>query len=242
MKICQMSPEERPREKLMKMGAAALSSTELLSIILRTGTGKKNAIEIARDLLAENGNRLSSLALLSTENLKLSEGIGPDKAATLVALFELVRRMMSEQPERNKTELPDSKSVFLLMEPKLKGLDHEECWLLYLTRNLRLIGIEKLTSGTPTSTGVDVHMVMTKALAKKAQRIIMVHNHPEGNPLPGQADLEFTMKLKSALTPAGMMLLDHVIIGDGCFYSFSEEQLMHLKRGKYNKKRIITNN
>lgn len=234
MKLSMLSPDERPREKLRDRGISALSNTDLLAIILRTGTGKKNVLEVARTLLAAYGNRLDAIARLSAEQLCEIDGIGKDKAASLLATFELVRRIMAQEPERNITKIAQARDVFLYLEPLLKWLDHEECWLVYLTKNLSLIGVEKLTSGTPDSTGVDNQMIIERALARKARKLILAHNHPEGNATPSEDDIMSTMILKSALQTVRVTLLDHLIIGETGFYSFAEEQLIKL-RSNYNK-------
>ena len=235
MKLCLLSPDERPREKLRERGVSALSNADLLAIILRTGTGKKNVLDVARSLLAANGNRLDVVARLSTSQLCEISGIGKDKAASLQATFELVRRIMAQEPERNKARISEARDVYLCLEPLLKDLDHEECWLMYLTRNLNLMGVERLTSGTPTSTGVDEQMIITRALARKAKKLIIVHNHPEGSPCPSEEDIMFTMVLKSALQTVRVLLMDHLIIGEKGFFSFAEEQLIKLGRSSYNK-------
>ena len=234
MKLSMLSPDERPREKLRDRGISALSNTDLLAIILRTGTGKKNVLEVARTLLAAYGNRLDAIARLSAAQLCEIDGIGKDKAASLLATFELVRRIMAQEPERNITKIAQARDVFLYLEPLLKWLDHEECWLVYLTKNLSLIGVEKLTSGTPNSTGVNNQMIIERALARKARKLILAHNHPEGNVTPSEDDIMSTMILKSALQTVRVTLLDHLIIGETGFYSFAEEQLIKL-RSNYNK-------
>ena len=235
MKLSLLSPDDMPREKLRAKGPEALSNADLVAIILRTGTGKKNVLELARELLAANGNRLAELARQTQDKLVEFNGIGIDKAATLAAVFELVRRIMAEEPQRDVPIISDARKAYLFMEPRMKDLDHEECWLIYLNRSLRLIGAERLTSGTPVATGVDVQMIIAKTLARKASKIIMLHNHPYSAPTPGEHDLEFTMILKSALQPIGLRLLDHIIIGDGGFFSFSEENIIRGRRSIYTK-------
>jgi len=111
------------------------------------------------------------------------------------------------------------------MAPILKGLDHEECWILYLNRSNIVIIKEKLTSGGLSSTSIDTNMIMRKALEKRADGLIMTHNHPSGNPHPGQADIKETERLKKASNTFGISLLDHLIIANGCFYSFADEQI-----------------
>lgn len=235
-----LSPDERPREKLLARGVDALSNSDLIAILLRTGTGKRNVLDVARCLLAANGNRLAAVAKLSAHQLCEVSGIGMDKAAALLAAFELARRLMAQEPERNPTTIKEARDVYLCMEPTLAALDHEECWLLYLSRNLRIIGSEKLTSGTPQSTGVDEQMIITKTVMRKACKLIVVHNHPDGSPVPSEADIVFTTTLKSALQTVKVQLLDHVIIGESEFYSFAEDNLIKLGRSHY-KHRKTTN-
>ncbi len=233
MKLCMMSPDERPREKLHKHGVSALSNADLLAIILRTGTGKKNVLDVARSLLAAYGNSLDTIARLSAAQLCEIDGIGKDKAAALLATFELVRRTMAQEPSRNVSRIKEARDVYLYLEPFLKRLDHEECWLVYLTKQMTLLGIEKLTSGTPDSTGIDNQMIIARAMARKSTKLIIVHNHPEGDPSPSQEDIMLTMILKSALQTVRIKLIDHIIIGETGFFSFAEERLIRLGRCSY---------
>lgn len=113
------------------------------------------------------------------------------------------------------------------MHPLLKGLDHEECWILYLNRSNYVIAKEKLSTGGLSSTTFDTNMVVRKALEKKADGLIVVHNHPSGNPYPGSADLKQTAALKKAAGTFEISLMDHIVIADSCFYSFSEERIVH---------------
>lgn len=226
MKISELNLDERPREKLLSSGPGGLSNTELLAIVLRSGTGKQNAIELARDLLSSNGNRLSNVALLGADILMQKSGIGPEKAATLCAVFEIVRRIMKEEPTRNSPQISDPRMAFLYMEPRLRSLDHEEAWLLYLTRKNRLLGAEQISSGTASNTAVDVKGILSKSLAKRCSRIILLHNHPGGDPHPGEHDINFTLTLAKGLKNTGIVLADHIIIGEGGYFSFMESKIL----------------
>ena len=239
MKLSMLSRDERPREKLLDRGASSLSNVDLLAILLRTGTGKMNVLELARNLLAANGNRLEQVARMSAHQLCGISGIGKDKAATLLAAFELVRRIMAQQPERDIAVIGQARDAYLFMEPKLMELDHEECWLIYLSRQQKLLGTERLTSGTMDSTGVDNQMIISRALARKATKLIIVHNHPDGNPTASEEDIISTTILRNALHTVGIRLLDHIIVGKRSYYSFAEEKLIETTGGAYNKK---TNN
>lgn len=224
MKLKDINTEDRPRERLMVFGASALSNSELMAILLRTGGGGKNVIELAMELLKKAGS-LTGLSSMPPDKMKEISGIGNDKAAMVCAAFELGRRFSAEDTNSARITITSSVQVWNIFRPILKGLDHEECWILYLNRANIVIGKEKITSGGISSTIFDTGTIIRKALEKKAQGIIVVHNHPSGNPRPGNADLNSTKTLKTASESVGISLLDHVIIADGCYYSFADERV-----------------
>ncbi len=225
MKIKELCYDERPREKMLAKGADALSNAELLAIMLRTGTGRMNVIDVARELLKSADGKLNGIASMPIERLCEIEGVGPTKAVTLAAVFELGRRCAGESIIDVRTAISSAKIVFRIMLPLLKGLDHEECWILYLNRANYLIAKEKVSSGGLDSTTLDSRTIARKAIEKKATGIIVVHNHPSGSSLPGQADIQATRQLEKALRTCEIALLDHVIIAENSFYSFSDEEL-----------------
>ncbi len=210
---------------MLSKGAAALSNAELLAIMLRTGTGRMNVIDVAREVLRSAGGKLNGIASMSVESLCGIEGIGRTKAVTLAAVFELGRRAAAEPIIENRTAICSSKTVFRMMLPLLRGLDHEECWVLFLNRANYLIAKEKVSSGGLDSTILDCKTIVRKALEKKATGIIIVHNHPSASALPGQADIQSTRQLDSALRTCELSLLDHVIIAENSYYSFSDEEM-----------------
>ena len=144
-----------------------------------------------------------------------------------MAAFELGRRFSAEEPTLTRTSITGPAQIYAMMHPLLKGLDHEECWILYLNRSNYVIAKEKLSTGGLSSTTFDTNMVVRKALEKKADGLIVVHNHPSGNPYPGSADLKQTAALKKAAGTFEISLMDHIVIADSCFYSFSEERIVH---------------
>ncbi len=225
MKIKELCMDERPREKMLAKGAEALSNTELLAIMLRTGTGGMNVIDVSRELLRNAGGKLNGIASMPVEQLCGINGIGPTKAVTLAAAFELGRRCAGESIIDSKTAISSSKTVFRIMLPVLRGLDHEECWVLFLNRANYLISKEKVSSGGIDSTTLDCRTIVRKALEKKASGIIVVHNHPSASALPGQADIQATRQLEHALRTCDLSLLDHVIIAEDSYYSFSDEEI-----------------
>ncbi len=225
MKIKELCMDERPREKMMAKGVDVLSNTELLAILLRTGTGRMNVIDVARELLKNADGKLNGVASMSVEKLCEIDGIGPSKAVTLAAGFELGRRCAGESIINTRTSISSAKTVFRIMLPVLKGLDHEECWVLFLNRANYLIGKEKISSGGLDSTALDCRIIVRKAIEKKATGIIAVHNHPSGSAIPGNADIQATRQLEQALRICEISLLDHVIIAENSYYSFSDEEI-----------------
>ena len=226
MRIKDLCEDERPREKMMAKGADALSNSELLAILLRTGTGRMNVIDVARELIRSGGGKLNGIAAMSADVLCSIEGIGPSKAVTLAAAFELGRRCAQEPITDSRSAITSPKTVFRMMLPTLRGLDHEECWVLFLNRANYLISKEKVSSGGLDSTILDSHSIARKAIEKKASGIIVTHNHPSGSALPGMADINSTKQLQKALKTCDVSLLDHVVIAEDSYYSFADEELV----------------
>lgn len=225
MKLKEMCADEMPREKMMSKGAEALSNTELIAILLRTGRDGANVIDVAREMLMSGGGQLCGLADMSVEKLCETEGIGPGKAVTVAAAFELGRRVALENAGRSKAPLSNPKSVYRLMLPVMRHLNHEECWVLFLNKANRLIDKERISSGGMDSTVIDNRIIIRKALDKKATGVILVHNHPSGSALPSMEDIRQTQSLNKALKTCDLSMLDHVVMARDSFYSFADEQL-----------------
>lgn len=229
MKMKDLCRDDRPREKLLDKGARILSSAELLAILLRTGTGKMNVVEVARELLKSAGSSLHAVSTMSLERLCEISGIGPDKAATVSAAFELGRRSEAERVASDRMTISSPKDVFRLMLPDMRGLEHEEFWIVFLNRANHVIGKERMSVGGLESTTVDTKAVLRRALDRKASGVIMVHNHPSGSALPGRADITQTDLIRKALRVCDIQLLDHVVVADGGWYSFADETLVDEK-------------
>ena len=225
MKIKDLFQDERPRERLLKNGSGSLTNVELLAVLLRTGTRKMNAVELARSLLEESEGRVGEIASMTIDRLLELKGVGPAKAAALAASFELGRRCALESVNPKRKSIASPATVYRLMIPHMKTLDHEECWVLYLNRANHLIGKEMMSSGGLESTIMDCKSIVRRALEKKASGLILVHNHPSGSPLPGVADITQTGNLKKALATCDISLIDHVVIADGSYYSFADEEI-----------------
>ena len=211
---------------MQEKGPSALSNAELLAIMIRTGTGTMNVVDVARTLLQSAEGRLHSIAEMPLEKLCSVSGIGRSKAVTIAAAFELGRRCASELAVPDKVAVSSPKTVFQMMLPFLRGLDHEECWVIFLNRANYVLGKERMSVGGLESTVMDVKSILRRALEKKASGVILVHNHPSGNAMPGHADITQTGILKKALQTCEISLIDHVVIAEDSWYSFADEQLV----------------
>lgn len=225
MKMLELAPDERPREKMISRGVEALSNSELIAVILRSGSREENATDMANHLLALGGNTLTGLFAMTAERMGDIKGLGPCKAASVLAALELGKRFFREASPVGHRSVTSPSMVFETVLPFLKGLTHEECWVLFLNTSNRLIGRCRISSGAGDQTTMDIKQTVRLALDKKASAIILVHNHPSGNPRPSKADLKFTEELHNAAALFDISLLDHVIVSDDCYYCFSEEKI-----------------
>lgn len=213
---------------MQEKGAVSLSNAELLAILLRTGTGRMNVIDLARELLKSADGKLTGIMTMPIDKICEIKGIGPSKAVTIAAAFELGRRCAIEPIVEKKESISNPKTVYRLMAPLLRGIDHEECWGLFLNRANFVLSKERFSTGGIDSTVIDIKSIVRKALEKKATSIILIHNHPSGNPLPGSNDIKETGKLKKALETCGISLIDHIIIAEDSFYSFADEEIVNI--------------
>jgi DNA repair protein RadC len=226
MRLKELCKEEMPREKLIGKGAESLSNAELLAILLRTGTGRQNVIEVARELLKCAEGKLTGIMKMPPEKMCETEGVGMSKAVTVAAAFELGRRCALEPVIEKKSSITSPKDVCRLMLPVMRGLDHEECWAMFLNRANYVLGKERMSVGGLESTVVDVKAILRRALDRKASGVILVHNHPSGSAMPGQADIRQTAVLKKALQTCEIQLVDHVVVAEDSWYSFADERLV----------------
>jgi len=218
--------EERPREKVMANGTQFLSDTELLAILLGSGTKNMTAVELARLMLKGVGNSLQLLGRQGVGDLVRIKGVGPAKAITVLAAMELGRRRAGLQ-HTEKILVKSSETVYKLFHPLLGDLEHEEFWLLMLNRANRILGRFKVSQGGLSGTVIDTRIILKKALDNLASSIIVCHNHPSGNKQPSDADVKITEKLKKAAEILEIKLLDHVIIADKSYFSFADEGLIN---------------
>jgi len=225
LKITDWAVEDRPREKLIQKGMPSLSDAELLAILISSGTKKKSAVDLGRELLSIVNNTLNALGKLSVSDLTKLHGIGQARAVTIAAALELGRRRkLAEIPE--SYQIKCSKDVFELFQPILSDLAHEEFWILFLNRSNKVINRMKLSQGGISGTVTDVRIVMKKAIEYLSSGIIVCHNHPSGNLSPSESDNRITMKIKEAGNIMDIQLLDHLIITDKDYYSFADNGLL----------------
>lgn len=222
MNINEWAEQDRPREKLIARGAAALTDAELLAILIGSGSSGESAVELMRRILADCDGRLKRLGRLKLEDLTTYKGMGPAKAVTLMAACELGRRRESE-PQEEKVHILRSTDVAAYFRPILQDLPYEECHLMLLKQDLSLLETSMLSRGGIAGSAVDVRLILQRALLKGAPVLALCHNHPSGNLRPSTQDRQLTAALASACKVMGIRLLDHVIVSDRGFYSFSDE-------------------
>jgi len=225
MKIKDLSKGERPRERMLENGPEGLATGELLAILLRSGTRGESAVELAQRLLALAGGSLVQLSRIPLESLRAQRGLGGAKVLPVLAALELGRRFMSEESRLDRIPVVAPGQIYRMMKPVMKGLDTEECWVIYLNSARYVISKECVSSGGLSSTIMDVRRIAALALEKKARSVVLVHNHPSGNPRPGQEDILQTQSLRDALAPLQIGLLDHVVFSDDRYYSFADEMV-----------------
>ena len=211
LRIKDQPASERPRERLVAHGAAALGNAELIAILLRTGLKGMNAVEVGRQLLVRFGS-LQQLALASVDDLKKVKGIGRDKAVTLVAAFALAHKMSKELQEESPL-LDNPENVVHLLRAKNLVRNVETLQVLLLNTRRRLIRVEEVTDGTIDQLLVHPREVFKAAIAANASAIVLAHNHPSGDPTPSDADIKVTRDLIRAGQLLKIDVLDHVILG-----------------------------
>ena len=217
--------EDRPREKLLSKGMTSLSNAELLAILIRSGGPEASAVELARQILKEAGNNLQELGRRSVSDLVKHNGMGPVKAITIVAALELGRRRKKSEL-RDKVRISGSQDVYALFQPLIADLSHEEFWVLLLNRSNRVIDNIRISQGGISGTVIDVRLILKNALDRLASSLILCHNHPSGNLKPSEADIKITSKITHAGKTMDIQLLDHIIIADNSYFSFSDEGLV----------------
>ena len=225
MKIKEMSINERPIEKMVLYGKETLSNSELIAILLKTGTTKLSSLQLAERVINQNADGLRNLANITLEELMDIDGIGQAKAATIVAAVELGKRISaSEAIQRGKISCVED-VVDIFME-RLRYLQKEMFEVLLLDTKGNIISSENISVGDLCSSVVHPRETFKSAIKRSAAAIIFVHNHPSGDPTPSNEDIAITKRLIEAENILGISVLDHIIIGDGVFVSMKASDLI----------------
>ncbi len=219
--INQWAEEDRPREKLERLGAEALSDAELLAILIGSGSTKESAVDLMKRVLNDCNNHLNTLGKKTIRQLCEYNGMGPAKAITILAACELGKRRQMESPEE-RPQLSTATRVYNQMRPVLQDKDVEEFWVLLLNQNHRLIKKQCISHGGISEVSVDIRVIMREAVLANATILVACHNHPSGNVTPSAQDDALTHQLKRACDVMRLYFMDHVIVADGHYFSYHE--------------------
>ena len=223
MRIKEYSAENRPRERLLSEGVKSLSDAEVLALVLRSGTTKENVLEMSNKLLSSFG--LSELSTMSVQELMTLDGVGIAKASEVVASFELGRR--ARQNGIRSKPLRCAKDVYTFCHSRFIGVAQEQFLVLHLDTKNCVVKEEVVSVGTLNSSLVHPREVFKSAVRESAHAVIFVHNHPSGDVTPSDEDAKVTKQLVKVGDFMGIKVLDHVIIGDGAWFSFTEKRTGH---------------
>ena len=220
--INQWAEDDRPREKFLLKGKSALSDSELLAILIGSGSRNESAVQLCQRILASSENNLNTLGKMSVSQLMQFKGIGEAKAISIAAALELGRRRREEDAIELK-KITSSKAVFDIMQPIIGELPHEEFWVLYLNNSNKVIYKAQLSKGGITGTVVDIRIIFKMAFEQNATGLILSHNHPSGKLMASDADLKITKRIKEAGQTLEIQVLDHIIITENGYLSFQDE-------------------
>ena len=222
LNINEWAEEDRPREKLLRLGAAALSDAELLAILIGSGSTRESAVDLTRRILSDCNNNLNTLGKKQISDLISYHGMGPAKAITIVAACELGRRRRETLCEE-RPKLGSATAIYNFMHPLMQDLDVAEFHILLMNQQCCLIREMCISHGGITETAADVRVIMRECLLNNATVLAAIHNHPSGNLMPSSQDDELTQRIKRACDIMRVHFIDHVIVTDGAYYSYQEE-------------------
>lgn len=220
--ITSWSDEDKPREKLVEKGRQSLTNSELVAILIGSGTKKESAVELSKRILLSVDNNLDSLGRLSIQDLTKFTGIGLAKSVSIAAALELGRRRLNADKDE-KVKITSSKLAFELFVPHLADLNQEAFAILCMNRAANPLLIKVVSKGGIAETVVDLRLIFKIALENSATSIILAHNHPSGNLMPSDADLKLTLKIVEAGKILNINILDHLIIGHNNYYSMADQ-------------------
>jgi len=219
--INQWAEDDRPREKFLLKGKSTLSDSELLAILIGSGSRNESAVQLCQRILASTDHNLNRLGKMTIAQLMQFKGIGEAKAISIAAALELGRRRRAEDSIQLK-KITSSKAVFEIMQPIIGELPHEEFWVVYLNNSNKIIYKTQLSKGGITGTVVDIRLIFKMAFEQNATALILAHNHPSGKLIASDADRIITKKIKEAGQILEIQVLDHIIITENDYLSFQD--------------------
>lgn len=219
--VKQLDTDDQPRERALKHGVNALSTADLLALILRVGIPGKPITELCRDIMRANAGNIHTLERRTRKELLEIKGIGNTKAIQIEAVMELIRRYNSEEVPTD-IQIKTAEDIVKVMRPHIGNLDHEEVWAVFLSRNLRIIRLYRISQGGLSSSVFDLKMMMKQALLENTESLILCHNHPSGNLKPSSADENITRICYEACRTMQIRMIDHVIITASEHFSFND--------------------
>lgn len=217
--------EDRPREKLLQKGKSSLTNSELIAILIGSGSKNQSAVELAQSILRDNEDNLHVLSRQNMSELLKFKGIGEAKAISIIAALELGRRRQSEEA-LDKTKIGSSKDAFNILSSKLSDLNHEEFWVLLLNRSNKVLKTERISIGGIHGTVVDPKIIFKLALENNSCGVILAHNHPSGSLIPSTEDKNITSKIINAGDFLEIKVLDHLIVAENKYFSFADNDLI----------------
>jgi DNA repair protein RadC len=223
--IKEWAVDDRPREKLANRGPASLSNTELLAILIGSGTRNLSAIDLSRRILSDMQNDIGKLSNVTLQELKEYPGIGTVKAVSMLAAIELSGRIL-HSGGKDQQFVKSSNDVFKILRSKFNGLKHEEFYAVYLNRANKVLQIEQISKGGLSGTVADGKVIFNHAISHRASAIILAHNHPSGQLRPSNADRSLTKNLKDFGKMIDLQILDHLIVTTDNYFSFADEGIM----------------
>lgn len=223
LSITDWADEDRPREKLMTLGAAALTNAELLAILIGSGSTEETAVGLMKRVMNDCNNNLNTLGKKTIAELTGGryKGLGPAKAVTILAACELGKRRQAEKAEECR-RMDSAQAIYEMMHPRMQDLPTEQAWVLLMNQNFKLIRAVQISNGGISETAVDVRIILKEALLSNATVIALCHNHPSNNASPSGDDDRLTQRLKKACETMRIYMLDHIIVTDGAYYSYME--------------------
>lgn len=223
--IKQWAKDDRPREKLLLRGSENLSDSELLAILIHNGSKEKTAVDLGKEVLKLGKNNLNELGRLSVNDLMKIKGIGEAKAITIAAALELGRRRQASA-SLEKAVVTTSNEMANFLRSVLKDFRHEVFAVVFLNQANKVNHFEVISEGGITGTVADPRVILKKALEQDAVSIILSHNHPSGSLKPSRADEALTLKIKEAAKYFDIRVIDHIIVSEDGYYSFSDEGIL----------------